>query len=249
MLITSWLKKGQSLKRPRTDGLPDPTNCHDELDAKICASANERIDQLLTEPPTKRRKRGEYGFYNDQTRFAIAKSSIEIGVAKTTKKFTKELGRKVNESTVCSMKKNYLLKLKKGEEPTSLPKSPRGKPLMLGDLDELVQSYISNARLNGAAVCSRMVMAAAEGIVTISITKTWAQSLLKRMGYVQRKGTKDVKHLPKDFDQLKENWLQKIDETTKQHSVPDDLILNWDQTGCQLTPGEIGQWRKREQSK
>ena len=50
MSITSWLKKGQSLKRPRTDGLPDPTNCHDELDAKICASANERIDQLLTEP-------------------------------------------------------------------------------------------------------------------------------------------------------------------------------------------------------
>ena len=52
MSITSWLKKGQSLKRPRTEGLPDPTNCHDELDAKICAAANERIDQLLTEPPT-----------------------------------------------------------------------------------------------------------------------------------------------------------------------------------------------------
>ena len=99
------------------------------MDAKICTAANGRIDQLLTDPPTKHRKRGEYGFYSDQTRFAIAKSLTEMGVVKSAK----ELEKKVNESTVHSMKKNYLLKLKKGEEPTSLTKSPRGKPLMLGD--------------------------------------------------------------------------------------------------------------------
>ena len=70
-------------------------------------------------------------------------------------------------SPLCAiMKKNYLLKLKKGEEQTSLPKGSLGKPLMLGDLDERVQCYISNARLNGAAVCSKMVMAAVGPVTT-----------------------------------------------------------------------------------
>ena len=225
----------------------------DETEATICAAANDRIDQLIDQPPTKRRKRGEYSVYSDQTRLNIAKSALEIGVNKTARKFSQQLGKNVNESTVRNMKKSYLQHLQKGDHPTSLPKSPRGRPLMLGDIDLRVQTYITNARLNGAAVGTRMVMAAAEGIVTktarhqltsygghISITKTWAQSLLHRMGYVQRKGTKDVKHVPKDFDKLQHNWLTKINESTNEHSIPDDMILNWDQTGCQLTPG--GNW-------
>ena len=86
------------------------------------------------------------------------------------------------------MKKSYLQHLQEGDHPTSLPKSPiRGRPLLLGDTDQRVQTYNLNARLNGAAVDTRMVMAAAEGIVTkiarhqltscgghISITKTGA---------------------------------------------------------------------------
>ena len=253
MSITSWLKRGQSMKRPRTEGLPDPRDCKDETEATICAAPNDRIDQLIDQTPTKRRKRGEYSVYSDQTRLNIAKSALEIGVNKTARKFSQQLGKKVNESTVRNMKKSYLQHLQKGDHPTLLPKSPRGRPLMLGDIDQRVQTYITNARLNGAAVGIRMVMAAAEGIVTktarhqlhsygghISITKTWAQSLLHRMGYVQRKGTKDVKHVPKDFDKLRDNWLTNINESTNEHSIPDDMILNWDQTGCQLTPG--GNW-------
>ena len=88
------------------------------------------------------------------------------------------------------MKKSYLQHLQKGDHPTSLPKSPiRGRRLLLGDTDQGVQTYNLKARLNGAAVDTRMVMAAAKGIVTkitrhqltscgghISITKTWATS-------------------------------------------------------------------------
>ena len=37
---------------------------------------------------------------------------------------------------------------------------------MLGDLDRQVQHYVNAARENGAAVGTRVVMAAAEGIVT-----------------------------------------------------------------------------------
>ena len=71
---------------------------------------------------------------------------------------------------------------------------------MLGaDLDAVVQEYIQSLRIAGGVVNTLMVMAAAEGIVAvrdvsklvchgghIEITKTWARSLLIRMGYVKQ---------------------------------------------------------------
>ena len=39
---------------------------------------------------------------------------------------------------------------------------------------------------------------------------------------------------------LHRNWLPRINESTNEHSIPDDMILNWYQTGCQLTPR--GNW-------
>ena len=128
MSITSWLKRGQSMKRPRTEGLPDPRDCKDETEATICAAANDRIDQLIDQPPTKHRKRGEYSVYSDQTRLNIAKSALEIGVNKTARKFSQQLGKKVNESSVRNMKKSYLQHLQKGDHPTSLPNQTYVKP-------------------------------------------------------------------------------------------------------------------------
>lgn len=90
-------------------------------------------------------------------------------------------------------------------EPKDLPKSPRGNPLLLGNLDSDVQSWVKNVRLSGGVVNSRILMAAAEAIVTkyakhklerygghIVITKTWAKSFLRRLGYVKRKNSQTV---------------------------------------------------------
>ena len=176
------------MKRPRTEGLPDPCDCKDETEATICAAANDRIDQLIDQPPTKCRKRGEYSVYSDQTRLNIAKSALEIGVNKTARKFSQQLGKKVNESTVRNMKKSYLQHLQKGDHPTSLPKSPRGRPLMLGDIDQSVQTFTTNARINGAAVGTRMVMAAAEGIVTKTTVHVTNSLLMEAISLLPRHG-------------------------------------------------------------
>ena len=66
-------------------------------------------------------------------------------------------------------------------------------------------------RVNGGVINSRTVMAGAEAIATkfarhkqqrygghINIIKTFAISIFRRMGFVKRKGTKGVKHLPAD---------------------------------------------------
>ena len=138
-------------------------------------------------------------------------------------------------------------------EMTSLPKSPRGNPLLLCDHDADIQQWIRRVRLSGGVINNRIVMAGAEAIITklakhklekygghVKITKSFAISLLKRMGFVKRKGAKAVKSLSSDFESIRENFVKKVENAVKEHNVPDNLIINWDQTGCQLAPGGGG---------
>ena len=90
------------------------------------------------------------------------------------------------------------------EEPiiiSELETKPRGRPVHLGEqLDSLVKEFISYLRAAGGVVNTTVVRGAAEGIISyrdvsklsshgdhINITKSWAQSLLRRMGFVKRK--------------------------------------------------------------
>ena len=80
-----------------------------------------------------------------------------------------------------------------------LPTTPQGRPLPLGQAwDTSVQEYIKALRTVGGVVNTRIVMAAADGIVAardqsllmqygghLAVTESWAKSLLMRMGYVK----------------------------------------------------------------
>ena len=61
------------------------------------------------------------------------------------------------------------------------------------------------------------------------------------MGFVKRKGTKGVKHLPADSDSIKEEYVNKVNNIIKEHNIPDSLVINSDQTGCQLVPQQGSQ--------
>ena len=92
-----------------------------------------------------------------------------------------------------------------------LPTKAQGKPLLLGqDLDKAVQEYIGATRAAGGVVNTVIVMVAAVGIVSsrdmtklsshggfINITKTWAKSLLKRMGYISENALTPYWHVIK----------------------------------------------------
>ena len=58
-----------------------------------------------------------------------------------------------------------------------------------------------------------------------------------------------MKVLPTDFDDIKQKFNEKVDKTVYEHSVPDDLIINWDQTGCQLILGGTGLWQNAGQTR
>lgn len=112
-------------------------------------------------------------------------------------------------------------------------------------------------RVTGGVVNASIVMAGAEAIVKkittqnaryklvkyaghINITKYFAVSLLRRVGFVKRMGITSVKQIHTDFDEIKKKYVEKVSNVVTKFQIPDSLIINWDQTGCHLIPG--GDW-------
>jgi hypothetical protein len=122
------------------------------------------------------------------------------------KKFS-QLNPTLLESTVRGMKKKYEA-AKKGSQTEAeirikMKKQKRGRRVQLGVWDDHVQKYVRGLRKAGARVNRHIVVAAARGILMRNqpsllqtnegkhiLSNSWARSLLKRMKYVKRKGTK-----------------------------------------------------------
>ena len=69
----------------------------------------------------------------------------------------------------------------------------------------------------------------------MNITKTWEKSLLKQMGYVKRKWSAG-KISPTQFAEIQEVFLADIKAQVLMNDIPDDIIINWDQTGNSPAP-------------
>ena len=139
------------------------------------------------------------------------------------------------------------------EEPiiiSELETKPRGRPVHLGEqLDSLVKEFISYLRAAGGVVNTTVVRGTAEGIISyrdvsklsshgghINIAKSWAQSLLRRMGFVKRKCSTSGKISMAHFDECKEIFLADVAAEVLFNSIPQSLIINWDQTGLSIVP-------------
>lgn len=123
----------------------------------------------------------------------------------------------------------------------------------MGKYDENLRDYLKQLRSEGGIVSTQIVISAATGILKhhdksllqrINLSKTWAESVLNRMSFVRRKGTKTGRTVPADFPELKNNFLERIHTLIAEHDIPDELVLNWDQTGVPIVPR--GQWTMEE---
>ncbi len=134
---------------------------------------------------------------------------------------------------------------------------PHGCPPVLGDLDEKVCQYVRGLRKAGGIVNTPIVRAAARGIVmyhdksrlaefggSLTLSKSWASSLLDRLGYTQRKGTRTARKTPPDFDNTREQFLKHVHDIVERYSIPPQLIINWDQTGLKIIP--VDSWTMAE---
>ena len=146
--------------------------------------------------------RGKYKQYSDKDRFIIEKYAIENGPAAPIRKFKKDLAN-INESTVRGFCKRYekeIAQAKKDQRSTATisPTQKRGRPLMLGKLDALVQRYISAASNRGPVITRAAVTSTARALLDsspdvvgeIAIEDSfWAKRLLQQMGKVYRMKT------------------------------------------------------------
>ena len=156
------------------------------------------------------RKRGAYSHQSATEKAAIGRYACENGVAATLRHFKRTKGITLKESSVRDWKKLYLSevaaiqqsKVGTGEPVTivELPEKPKGRPPLLGvKLDQKVQLLIKDIRLRGACINSD-VIGIGKSLLTktnctllddyggpIKLTKNWAKSVLKRMGYTKRR--------------------------------------------------------------
>ena len=201
------------------------------------------------------RKRKRYTSFTDKDRAMIGKHAAENGNLSAQKRL-KSSFPDLGESTVRLFKKKYLEAMKQrtsqgdSSPVVSLPSKRMGRPLTLGALDPKVQRYMRALRQAGAPVGTSVIIAAAKGIVLsvdrtmrvengghIRLTKTWAQSLMHRMGLVKRKAsTKKSSITSEKFEEVKTTFLRQVGHFAKAHSVPADLLINWDQTGINVAP-------------
>ena len=88
---------------------------------------------------------------------------------------------------------------------------PRGRPLMLGSLDEMVQRYLRAYRSRGGPVNSLIAVSVAKVLIArnpqlnldhIDLdSSSWAKSLFKRMGFSRRMKTTGNVEIPEGAKQ------------------------------------------------
>ena len=136
---------------------------------------------------------------------------------------------------------------------TQLPQKT-GRQYLLGDaLDEQVMRYILCLREKGAVISTDIVISCAQGIIKnedcrllscnggpIKLTKSWGKNLLNRMGFVKRRASTSAKVSLSNLNDLKAQFLFDIRINIRMDEIPDQLIINWDQTAINYVPS--GSW-------
>ena len=125
-----------------------------------------------------------------------------------------------------------------------IPSEVRGRPLLLGHVDMMVQQFIVSLRNRGGFVSRAIAVATAKVLLErcqdpalrcIVPTLGWAKSLYQRMGFKRRATTTATLPIPEGAkEELKILFLTDIVTCKEKYNVPESLILNLDQTPSKL---------------
>lgn len=211
------------------------------------SESSTEIESIREQVKTGTSTKLKYKHYTDEERYKIGKYAAENGNSWAVRKFD------VGESTVRLFKKKYLQSLRSRpateEEFQSLPAKKRGRPTLLGEVDVKVQNYLRDLQQSGGIVNRNIAIAVGTAFLKrykpglvgeIQLGRKWAESLMTRMKFVKRKGTKTARKLPQDFPTLKANFLKQIHDVKEEFEVPNDMIINLDETGAKFVP--VSEW-------
>ena len=198
-------------------------------------SSSIELTNYCSQYSTPRGKHGEYLSITPTQKFSIGKRAAENGVTAMIRYYAKAfpdlLLSNLKETTVRSLKNNYLASLKTDQDSKQLLGKKQGRPLIIGvDLDQQVQDYIFYLRKEGAVINTHVVIGIGKGIVMGN------NSILRRMGMVKRRSNTKAKVTVEEFDEIKKLFLLDIKNTTHTDEISPQLIINWDHTGINYVP-------------
>ena len=207
-------------------------------------------EAVATSSKAKTRKT-TYNHWSNKDRFTIGKYSAANGHATTERKFSSK-EKPLNESIARRFCKHYKDELKqsmkeKREMKQKLLLQRKGRPLMLRSLDEMVQRYLPTYRSSGGPVNSLIAVSIAKvlnaqnpqlNLDHIDLdSSSWAKSLFQRMGLTRRMKTTGKVEIPEGAKQEAELlYLRNIKTLVEEHNIPQNLILNLDQTPLKYVP-------------
>jgi len=199
---------------------------------------------------TNSKKRKSYNRWSEKDRFQIGKYAAVHGASAAAKKFaTKD--KPLNESSARRFSALYKEEIKKAKKDKRDPKQelahmPRGRPLLLGSLDQMVQRFLLALRSRGGVVSRTIAIAVARALITrnpqynlghVKVDSYWAQSLFRRMGFKRRMRTTGKVEIPEGARREAELlYLHDIVSTIERHDIPSHLVMNLDQTPLKYIP-------------
>ena len=228
-----------------------PTAEETGIGQKPTAEANKCVAELLErqqlgQSTGKRRATA----HSEEAWAKIGKYASINGTASARRRFKNVLGD-LSESTVRKYKQLYFLRLlnvmilatsllfHRRSEDDHLRWDKAWTPISRSALRLAGTPVSQGATLTKQGSKDRTVLIDNRGHV--SLTRGWALSLLRRMGYIKRKAsTKTGKLSNEQFGHRRHKFLLEISGMVRAQGIPDELVLNWDQTGLHLVPS--GNW-------
>ena len=229
-----------------------------EVPAGAISEANKEVTKVLKDSEDKdgvksrgTGSRGTYQRYTPKDKATIGNYAAMHGTSAALRHFKSKFPD-LKYTTICEWRKAIVAKTRKDHKVvTELEERKRGRPGMLPeDVLTHVMKYIRAIRNAGGIINTAIVIAAGLGIVKkvnpgllecnggyVVLRKSWAKYLLGKMNFVKRKATtKKPKFSVLHFEELKSQYLMDIKAIVTMQDIPDDMIVNWDQTAIKYIP-------------
>ena len=219
-----------------------------EVPSTVISAANKEVEEVMaTCTDSVKKKRGAYQKFTPKQKATIGNYALLNGTSAALRHFIKEFPD-LKYTTVCNWRKAVSTQQKKQHESvTELHGKKRGRPPTFPEeVTSCIMKYIRAVREAGGVINTAIVIGAASGIVrrmkpdllesngshvALPVKKDWAKYLLAQMKFVKRKAT---------TKKLKDNFLMDIKAIATMEEVPDEMILNWDQTAIKYIP--VSNW-------
>ena len=192
-----------------------------------------------------------YREWSQKVRYEIGKYAAIHGSRAAERKFHTKT-KPLSESNARRFSKQYAEEISNAQKNNlavnrNLSVLPRGRPLLLGSLDQMVQKLLLSLRRTGGLVSSAVAISSAKVLTAQNLqynlshidmdSSHWAQSLFQRMDFKKRmRTTGKVEILEGARKEAELLYLHNIVTIVEKYEILHSLIINLDQTPLKYIP-------------